>query len=337
MAQEPVDVCWPTVGTGYAQAVMHEGLRCCQAWRVDPVVVLEGLGGYSTRTALLKAGATRHGIYQALDAARIVRIQRGIYGVGLPDGTRLLAAASTALRAIVSHDSAAVLWKLDMVHEPGTWVTLPRNRSRASHPGVSVRRADVTATGERHGLKVTTPLRTVLDCARELSIPHAVVIADSALRKKLVKIEELRSAAAAATGRRAGKLRRVAALADPRCGSVLESLLRVLLVEAGVSLDKTQWTIRDDEGVFVAVVDFAWLGARLIVEADGFEFHSERADYRKDRRRANAYCRSDWRLLRFTWEDIRLAPDYVVEAVRHELAKPSPQFRGRATSTQRAA
>jgi very-short-patch-repair endonuclease len=330
-------VCSPTARTGYPQGVPHARLPCCQAWRVDPVVALEGLGGYSTRTALLKAGATRHGIYQALDAARIVRIQRGIYGVGLPDGTTLLAAASTALRATVSHDSAAVLWDLKMVHKPGTWVTVPRDRSRASYAGVSVRRADVSETAERQGLKVTTPLRTVLDCARELSISNAVVIADSALRKKLVTIDELRSAAAAASGRRAGKLRRVAALADPRCGSVLESLLRVLLVEAGVSLDKTQWTVRDDEGVFVAVVDFAWLGARLIVEADGFEFHSERADYRKDRRRANAYCRSDWRLLRFTWEDIRHEPDYVAEAVRHELAKPLPQLRGRSTSTQRAA
>jgi very-short-patch-repair endonuclease len=224
-----------------------------------------------------------------------------------------------------------------MVHQPATWVTVPRDRSRASYSGVSVRRASVDETQVRHGLQVTSPLRTVLDCARELSLTDAVVIADSALRKRLVTIDELRSAAAAASGRRAAKLRRVAALADPRCGSVLESLLRVLLVEAGVSLDRTQWTIRDDDGAFVAVVDFAWLPARLIVEADGFEFHSERSDYRKDRRRANAYCRLDWRLLRFTWEDIHLEPDYVVEAVRHELAKPVPQLPRRSTSTQQAA
>jgi very-short-patch-repair endonuclease len=304
---------------------------------VDPVVALEGLGGYATRTALLKAGVTRHAVYRALDDARIVRLQRGIYGLGLPDGTTLLAAASTAFRATVSHDSAAALWDLEMVHQPATWVTVPRDRSRASYSGVSVRRASVDETQVRHGLQVTSPLRTVLDCARELSLTDAVVIADSALRKRLVTIDELRSAAAAASGRRAAKLRRVAALADPRCGSVLESLLRVLLVEAGVSLDRTQWTIRDDDGAFVAVVDFAWLPARLIVEADGFEFHSERSDYRKDRRRANAYCRLDWRLLRFTWEDIHLEPDYVVEAVRHELAKPVPQLPRRSTSTQQAA
>ena len=71
----------------------------------------------------------------------------------------------------------------------------------------------------------------------------------------------------------------------------------------------------------------------LHLTVERFEFHRERSDYRKDRRRANAYCRLDWRLLRFTWEDIRLEPDYVVEAVRTELAKPLR----RPTSTQRAA
>jgi very-short-patch-repair endonuclease len=304
---------------------------------VDPVVALEQLGGYATRSALLQMGVTRHAIYRALDDALIVRLQRGIYGRGLPDGTTLLAAASTALRATVSHDSAAIMWDLEMVHQPATWVTVSRDRSRAGYLGVNVRRADVSESAVRHGLRVTSPLRTVVDCARELSTADAVVIADSALRKGLVSIDELRSAAAAARGRHAARLRRVVVMTDPRCGSVLESLLRVLLVQAGLSLDRTQWTIRDDDGSFVAVVDFAWLGARLIVEADGFEFHSDRGDYRRDRRRANAYCRLDWRLLRFSWEDIRLDAEYVVEAIRYELAKAPRQGRRRTTNTQRAA
>jgi hypothetical protein len=232
---------------------------------VDPVATLERLGGYATRAGLVKAGVTRHSIYRALDSARIVRLRRGIYGLGLPDGTQLLAAASTALAGTVSHDSAAVLWDLEIVHQPDTWVTVARDRSRASYPGVRVRRAAVDETAVRHGLQVTTPLRTVLDCAQVLSTAHAVVIADSALRKGLVTIDELQSAAATVIGRHAARVRRVAALADPRCGSVLEFLLR------------------------------------------------------------------------FTWEDIRLEPDYVVATVRHELAKTLPQPRRRSISTQRAA
>jgi very-short-patch-repair endonuclease len=111
----------------------------------------------------------------------------------------------------------------------------------------------------------------------------------------------------------------------------------VLLVENGLGPVRTQHTIRDERGTFLARVDFAWLQARLIVEADGFEFHRDRSDYRKDRRRANAYCRADWRLLRFSWEDVLYDPEYVIEAVRHELAKPVPRLPRRTTNTQKAA
>ena len=304
---------------------------------MDPVGALAQLGGYASRSALVGHGVTRHALYRALDQGRIVRLQRGVYGLGLPSGTTTLAAATVSLRGVASHDSAAVLWDLEMVHQPRYRVTVPRNRSRARFEGVDVRRADVGETEVRHGLRVTSALRTVLDCARDLSLPEAVVIADSALRHGLITIQELRRAAGGARGRAAGRVQRVAALADPRCGSVLESLLRVLLVEAGLLPDRTQHAIYDDSGRLVAIVDFAWLRARLIVEADGFEFHRDRSDYRKDRRRANAYCRYDWRLLRFSWEDVRFDPDYVIEAVRHELAKPGGRLGGRSTDTQRAA
>jgi hypothetical protein len=66
-----------------------------------------------------------------------------------------------------------------MVHRPTTWITVPQDRSRASYEGVNVRRAEVTETAVRRGMKVTTPLRTVVDCARELSTSDGVVIADS--------------------------------------------------------------------------------------------------------------------------------------------------------------
>lgn len=305
---------------------------------MDARVALHELGGYSSRHALVARGVTRHSLYRALDAGRLIRLRRGVYGLGLPEGTATVAAAAVALRGVVSHDSAALLWDLEMVHVPASRVTVARDRSRATFPGVEVFRADVGETDVRQGLRVTSPVRTVLDCARALPLAEAVVIADSALRSGLVTIDELHAAAARTRGDGAPKARRVAALSDPRCGSVLESWLRILLVEAGLVPERTQCTIRDENGAFVAVVDFAWLRARLIVEADGFEFHRERRDYRKDRRRANSYCRGDWRVLRFSWEDIRFDPDYVIEAVRYELAKsPSRRRRHRSANTQKAA
>jgi very-short-patch-repair endonuclease len=65
----------------------------------------------------------------------------------------------------------------------------------------------------------------------------------------------------------------------------------------------------------VARVDFAWPAARLIVEADGFAYHSDRESYRRDRERLNHLERLGWRVLRFTWEDVVSRPEYVTNLV----------------------
>ena len=59
----------------------------------------------------------------------------------------------------------------------------------------------------------------------------------------------------------------------------------------------------------------------LVVEADGFEHHSSRADYRNDRRRSNAIAIAGYELLRFSYEDIVHNPAYVVETRRRVLAR----------------
>jgi very-short-patch-repair endonuclease len=306
---------------------------------VDARVALEEMGGFATRAALLAAGVSRHRLSAAVDNRRVVRLRRGVYGLGLPDGVSRLRAAAVTLRAVVSHDAAAVLWGLEVAHEPAQRVTVPRDHSGVAFEGVKVSRADVGRTEVRDGLRVTSIVRTLLDCAAVLPLDQAVVVVDSALRQKLVTLAELTVAGNAVRGRHATRVRRVVRLADPRCESVLESLLRVLLVSAGLAPDKSQYVVRGAH-VTVGRVDFVYLKARLVVEADGFEFHRERADYRRDRRRANACCRLDWSLLRFSWEDVRFDPDYVVDAVRVELSKPPRRqrtMRRLPMSTQKAA
>jgi hypothetical protein len=303
---------------------------------VDPAAALSLRGGFATWQGLRRDGVSRWALERSVESSRVVRLRRGVYGLGLPDGVDALKAATVELGAVVSHDSAAVLWGLELSHQAGQHVTVPRSRGRARHEGVVVHRLDVDEVQVRAGIPVTTPLRTVLDCAASLATNYAVVVADSALRVGLVKPDELRAAAARTTGRNAGKVRRVVAMTDPRCGSVLESLLRVLLVLAGLSPDQSQFVIRDERRRFVAQVDFAYLKVRLIVEADGFEFHRERRDYRADRRKANAYTRAGWWLLRFSWEDVVLHPHYVIDAVRYQLSSTA-RSRVRHNGTQTAA
>jgi very-short-patch-repair endonuclease len=178
-----------------------------------------------------------------------------------------------------------------------------------------VHRADVSAADveSREGLRCTGPVRTVADLARVLPLAEAVVVADSALRNGAVELHDL-AGMARATGRGAARLRAVAALVDAKSGSVLESLLRVLLHGAGIPRPRTQYRIRD-RGHEVARVDFCWPELRLVVEADGYAFHSSRDDYRRDRRRMNELERLGWRVLRFSWEDVTQRPDQVVAMV----------------------
>jgi Transcriptional regulator, AbiEi antitoxin/Protein of unknown function (DUF559) len=278
-------------------------------------------GGVASRGELLSAGVSSAALSRAVAAGTVIRLARGVYRAGPVGGLGELVAAAQGLRGVVTSDSAALIHGWAMAHTPvGHSITVPRNRRDRSGSAVRMYRCDLPpdACVEIQGVAVTSPLRTVLDCARTLPLAQAVAITDSALRSGL-DLGELRSSAASTIGPGAVKVRRVAALADPRAGSVLESLLRVLLVLAGLPPSHTQFVVRDAEGRLVAVVDFGYELQRLLVEADGFAFHRERQDYRSDRRKANAFLIGGWMLLRFSWEDVMGSPDYVVETVRAAL------------------
>lgn len=241
-------MCWSVATEGCPQQSRGGGAIAATLEGVDPRTALEECGGYATRRALLAAGVTRHALSVAVAEFRVVRLRRGVYGLGLPDGIARLRAAAVALNGAVSHDAAAVLWGLELVHEPSQRITVARNRSRATFDGVQVTRADVGATEVRDGLRVTTVVRTLLDCAATLALEEAVVIVDSALRLGCVVLAELEVAASRVRGRHATRVRAVMRLVDPRAESVLESLLRVLLAMAGLAPDESQYVIQDRSG-----------------------------------------------------------------------------------------
>ena len=235
----------------------------------------------------------------------------------LPHALSPAAALERAGRhAHLSHESAARALGLELLEPGSERLTVPRNRSRLVLPGWAVVRADVppAALVEVSGVPVTAPARTVTDLARVLPLAAAVVTADSALRREALTPADLAAALGDTLGRGAGQLRRVGALVDPLSGSVLETLTRLVLVEAGLH-PVTQHVVRDGS-LFIARVDFAWPAARLAVEADGFAYHSDREAYRRDRERLNQLERLGWRVLRFTWEDVMSRPEHVIALVR---------------------
>ncbi|MCU0265374.1 MAG: DUF559 domain-containing protein [Actinomycetia bacterium] len=285
--------------------------------RVDEAFCRASVGGLATARALTSAGVSRSAVARAVREGRLRRISRGLYGRddGIDEAARL------AQVGVLSHTTAAARWGMDLLSPPGEHVTVPRDHSRPRRHAsavvhrVDLRTAEVTTAS---GLPTTTPLRTVLDCARVLDLRAAVVVADSALRLGLVGLRRLQVAAAAARGPGSARVRRMAALVDPLSGSALETLLRLLLTAAGIRLD-AQVVLSDRHGV-IGRVDFVVRGTTVVIEADGFAYHRDRAEYRADRRRTNALLAAGYLVLRFSWEDVVGRPQHVVDTVRQTLA-----------------
>ena len=232
-------------------------------------------------------------------------------------------ALARSRHAVLSHESAARAWDIELLLDTGRqWLTVPRNASRLIVPGWRVRRHDLPPEQLDvlpNGMRVTVPAQTVLDLARVLPTEQAVVVADSALRRALVSVGVLTHVLTSTLGPGTGGLRVVAAMLDPASGSVLETLLRLRMLEAGLR-PLTQYEIHDERGYLVARVDFCWPAQRLVVEADGFAFHSDRMAYRRDRQRMNELERLGWRVLRFTYEDVRSRPLHVIGLITACLA-----------------
>ena len=169
-----------------------------------------------------------------------------------------------------------------------------------------------------HG--ITSPVRTVLDCARTLPFREAVVVADSALRAGTISVDEISAAATALRGAGASRVRRVVDAADASSGSALESLLRGLLIESSVTSFVPQLTIRDD--TFFARVDLADPAARLVLEADSFTHHGQREAFARDCRRYDELVIRGWTVLRFSWEHVMFEPSWVLAMVQAALAPP---------------
>ena len=214
---------------------------------------------------------------------------------------------------------------MDMLVEPTkVECRVPRSQSRVALKGVSARcsraTAQVSVVVSGTDAILTTPAdETVLDCALVRPLLEAVIIADSALRVGCVTVDDLVTAVAARKGPGRTRLLRLLELVDPESGSVLESMLRFLLVTNGL-IPQSQFRVRSRDGKRnIGRFDFCFEAAGLIIECDGRRWHDPDDVRRKDRHKGNELARAGWRVLRFDWEEVRHSPAYVLAAVRECL------------------
>jgi very-short-patch-repair endonuclease len=67
--------------------------------------------------------------------------------------------------------------------------------------------------------------------------------------------------------------------------------------------------------------DFVWRRERLVVEVDGYAYHSSREGMRRDRRRDRELTARGWRPVRFTFEEVAFDPAQVSAEVASLLSR----------------
>ncbi len=213
----------------------------------------------------LRAVAGRAALRDLVASGALQRVARGRYAAPVEIPARL---AAERVAGVASHRTAAAHHGLPMKWAPARpCVTVPRGRRpgrRGEGLEVSYR---ALPPGDIQGW-VTTPLRTVLDCAATLPFDEALCIADSALRAGVVTPRHLRERAMTWPARGRQRVLRVATHADARSSGPIESVLRAICLQVP-GLTVTPQLRIERAGRFLAVVDLADERLRIVIEAEG--------------------------------------------------------------------
>ncbi len=249
-------------------------------------------------------------IKRAVAAGDLLRVARGLYVLPrLPDPVT----AAAACRGVVSHESAAALLGLDLLHPPRqVHVTAPRGARPPAMKGVALHRCSLEpreVTGH-----TTSLLRTVLDSCLSLPFREALAVADGAARRDPDLLTELDLAA-----HRPGPGRRrrfaVARAASPLAANPFESALRGELISAALGTFTPQEPILTSRGARY-VVDLADRRRRIAIEADGFRWHGDPRRLTEDCRRYDDLVADGWLVLRFAFDHVVFEPGWLVDTVR---------------------
>jgi hypothetical protein len=174
----------------------------------------------------------------------------------------------------------------------------------------------------RDGIRLASPVETWCQLGTVLGMLDLVVAGESLLAKgryPRMPLHRLVDAVGAGDRPRQGLLER--ALPELREGvrSPWETVLRLLLVGAGLPEPEINGSIDDGAGRFVAECDLVYRAARIVIEYEG-EYHFANAKVaRKDITRYERLQDLGWRVIRVTIDDLRLHPEEVVSRVRKAL------------------
>jgi len=268
-------------------------------------------GGVASTGQLLDR-LSRSRLDRAIGSGELIKVWPGIYSQGFPDtvtklrGLDLRAGAPVA----ICLDTAAAAYGFDVQNPGDLHVLTPPGHQLRGSDGLVVHRRDGAPLTVVDGRPATTAAWTAVEVARSLRRPRALATLDAALRTATCDRRELVAAAARQAGRRGiVAVRELIPLADARAESPMESEVRLVIHDHGLPVPELQYEIVDLNGRLWRL-DFAWPEHRLAVEYDGFDWHSDREQFHRDRQKRAAMNEMGWSLLSVVFDDMRVhTPD----------------------------
>lgn len=268
---------------------------------------------------LAEAGLGRHAIAHRTATGWLRPMFRGVYLVGpleMPLSRLMGAVLAAGTGAVLSHGSAAVLWSLSSDRRGPIDVTVPGRKIRG-RPGIRVHRSQLHARDatRKHGIPVTSPARTLLDLAATLPQRDLDRAVEQAQVQRQVSLHSLNEQFERYPGHRGTAALTEAIRTDP-------AFTRMELERRMLALIRAARLPAPEVNVMLGIweVDFHWRDARLVVETDGYAFHSSRAAFERDRRKDQELQANGWRVIRFAWRQITDEPEAVIAALATTLA-----------------
>jgi hypothetical protein len=251
---------------------------------------------------------------------RLYRAHRGVYGVGRPPKTALERAAAAVLAcgpgATLSHRSALALWGL------GNWRGSIEVTEPGDHRPKGVRVHHATALAPRdvrthQGIRVTSPARTLLDCAPAMTYRALTRAVNDARRSPQAHVRMKDLADVIERFRYhpgAARLKPLLRLKGGPTRSEWEDAFPAFCARHGLPEPVMSTRVGGHE------VDAVFPAVRVIIELDGWDFHSDRDSFESDRDRDADTLAAGYHTVRITWERMHERPTREAKRL-HEIIR----------------
>jgi very-short-patch-repair endonuclease len=248
---------------------------------------------------------------------RLWPAHRGVYAIGplTQRGGWMAAVLAIGPGALLSHRSAATLHGIRATHRAPIEVTVARRVRRRR--GIAVHQTRTLHPRDRatyEGIPVTSVARTLLDLAEVVPAAQLQRAYERAERLRILDLRAVNELLGRANGRRgAGALR---ALVSYDAAQAVEAQSELELRFLDLVRDMGLPTPHVNVVVEGFVVDAYWPPARLVVELQGYAYHSGREVFERDHERFARLKLAGYEVLGLTWHQVTEKQAWVAAAIR---------------------